>query len=137
MQRREIDLLYVTSPANLYYLLGHQSVWWDGRNVTGLAVPLDAAVKPIMFDTWDHAPGWSPVVEDGVTYGEHGFYFPEGPQAVAAALRDRGLIRGRGAPVKLLANGEAPRGLVVCVDRASAAARAKVEAAGGKVEIAS
>jgi ribosomal protein L15 len=39
--------------------------------------------------------------------------------------------------VKLLANGEAPRGLVVCVDRASAAARAKVEAAGGKVEIAS
>jgi len=97
MQRREIDLLYVTSPANLYYLLGHQSVWWDGRNVTGLAVPLDAGVKPIMFDTWDHSPGWSPVVEDGMTYGEQGFYYPEGPQVVAATLRDRGLLRGRAA----------------------------------------
>jgi large subunit ribosomal protein L15 len=63
--------------------------------------------------------------------------FAEGARVDATALRARGLIRGRGAPVKLLANGEAPRGLVVCVDRASAAARAKVEAAGGKVEIAS
>jgi Xaa-Pro dipeptidase len=95
MASRGIDLLYVTSPSNLYYLLGHESVWWDGRNVTGLAVPLEAAVKPIMFDTWDHAPGWSPMVEDGVTYGEKGFYYPEGPQVVADTLRRRGLIRGR------------------------------------------
>jgi hypothetical protein len=95
MARRGVELLYVTSPPNLYYLLGHQSVWWDGRNVTGLAVPLDAAVKPIMFDTWDHSPGWSPIVEDGVTYGEEGFYYPEGPQVVAATLRDRGLLKGR------------------------------------------
>jgi Xaa-Pro aminopeptidase len=95
MARKGVELLYVTSPPKLYYLLGHQSVWWDGRNVTGLAVPLDAAVKPIMFDTWDHAPGWSPVVEDGVTYGEEGFYYPEGPQVVAATLRDRGLLKGR------------------------------------------
>lgn len=94
MARRGLDLLYVTSPSNLLYLLGHESVWWDGRNVTGLAVPFDAAVKPIMFDTWDHAPGWSPVVEDGVTYGEHGFYYPEGPQVVADTLRARGLLKG-------------------------------------------
>lgn len=94
MERRGIDLLYVTSPANLLYLLGHESVWWDGRNVTGLAVPLDASVKPVMFDTWDHAPGWSPVVEDGVTYGEEGFYYPEGPETVARTLAGRGLLRG-------------------------------------------
>jgi large subunit ribosomal protein L15 len=55
----------------------------------------------------------------------------------AAALRARGLIRGSGAPVKLLADGDAPRNLVVRVDRASATARAKVEAAGGRVEIGS
>jgi Xaa-Pro aminopeptidase len=95
MDRRGIDLLYVTSPPNLLYLLGHESVWWDGRNVTGLAVPLDAAVKPIMFDTWDHAPGWSPVVEDGVTYGEEGFYYPEGPEVVARTLAGRELLRSR------------------------------------------
>jgi Xaa-Pro dipeptidase len=95
MARREVDLLYVTSPDNLYYLLGHESVWWDGRNVTGLAVPLDAGVTPIMFDTWDHAPAWSPVVADGVTYGERGFYYPEGPRVVADTLRDRGLLKGR------------------------------------------
>jgi large subunit ribosomal protein L15 len=61
--------------------------------------------------------------------------FPEGATVDAAALRARGLIRGKGAPVKLLADGDAPRGVVVQVDRVSAAARAKVEAAGGRVEI--
>ena len=60
--------------------------------------------------------------------------FAEGSRVDAVALRARGLIRGKGAPVKLLADGEAPRGLIVCVDRVSAAARAKLEAAGGKVE---
>jgi large subunit ribosomal protein L15 len=63
--------------------------------------------------------------------------FAEGATVDAAALKARGLIRGRGGPVKLLAEGDAPRGLVVRVDRASAAARAKVEAAGGRVEAAS
>jgi large subunit ribosomal protein L15 len=62
--------------------------------------------------------------------------FGEGATVDAAALAARGLIRGRGAPVKLLAEGEAPRNLTVRVDRASAAARAKVEAAGGRVEVA-
>jgi large subunit ribosomal protein L15 len=63
--------------------------------------------------------------------------FAEGATVDAAALRARGLIRGRGAPVKLLAGGDAPQQLVVRVDRASAAARAKIEAAGGRVETAS
>ena len=63
--------------------------------------------------------------------------FGEGATVDVAALRARGLIRGSGAPVKLLAEGDAPRNLVVRVDRASAAARAKVEAAGGTVEIGS
>jgi large subunit ribosomal protein L15 len=61
--------------------------------------------------------------------------FGEGATVDAAALAARGLIRGKGAPVKLLANGEAPRNLTVRVHRASASARQKIEAAGGKVEI--
>jgi large subunit ribosomal protein L15 len=63
--------------------------------------------------------------------------FAEGSTVDAAALRAAGLIRGNGAPVKLLAEGDAPRGLVVRVDAASAAARSKIEAAGGKVEVGS
>jgi len=60
--------------------------------------------------------------------------FGEGASVDVAALRARGLIRGRGGPVKLLAEGEAPKRLSVRVDRVSATARAKLEAAGGSVE---
>jgi large subunit ribosomal protein L15 len=50
-------------------------------------------------------------------------------------LAARGLIRGSGAPVKVLAEGDAPKNLTLKVQRISAAARQKVEAAGGTVEI--
>jgi len=46
-----------------------------------------------------------------------------------------GLIRGTGAPVKLLGDGEAPKNLSVKLHRISASARAKVESAGGQVEL--
>lgn len=94
MERRGIGLLYVTSPPNLNYLLGHQSVWFDPRNVTGLAVPLEP-VPPIYFDTYDHAPGWPPTIEEYVEYGTEGFYYPEGPQTVADVLQAKGLLKGR------------------------------------------
>jgi Xaa-Pro aminopeptidase len=94
MERRGIDLLYVTSPANLNYLLGHEAVWFDGRNVTGLAVPL-TAVTPVYFDTDDHRTGWPPMVKESVTFGDDDFYYPAGPAEVAATLRERGLLHGR------------------------------------------
>jgi large subunit ribosomal protein L15 len=61
--------------------------------------------------------------------------FGEGATVDLAALADRGLIRGTGRPVKVLAEGEAPRGLKLTVTKISNAARAKIEAAGGSVEI--
>ena len=61
--------------------------------------------------------------------------FGEGATIEVAALAAGGLIRAGNAPVKLLALGEAPRNLTVRVHRASASARQKIEAAGGKVEI--
>lgn len=61
--------------------------------------------------------------------------FGEGATIDPAALAARGIIPGSGAPVKLLAEGEAPARLTVKVHRASAAAKAKIEAAGGQVEI--
>jgi large subunit ribosomal protein L15 len=61
--------------------------------------------------------------------------FGEGATVDPATLAARGLIPGSGAPVKLLAEGEAPARLTVKVHRASAAAKQKIEAAGGQVEI--
>ena len=61
--------------------------------------------------------------------------FDEGSTIDPATLAARGLIPGSGAPVKLLAEGEAPRKLTVKVHRVSAAAKQKIEAAGGQVEI--
>ena len=52
----------------------------------------------------------------------------------AKALAERGLIRGTGKPVKVLAEGDAPKGIKLSVHKISAAAKAKVEAAGGSVE---
>ena len=48
-------------------------------------------------------------------------------------LQGAGLIRQAGAPVKLLAQGDADRAYTVSGVACSAAARAKVEAAGGQV----
>ncbi len=61
--------------------------------------------------------------------------FGDGETVDIAALAARGLIRGKGALVKVLGNGEAPKNLSVKVNRISAGARQKVEAAGGSVEL--
>jgi len=60
--------------------------------------------------------------------------FGEGATVDAKALAERGLIRGSGKPVKVLAEGDAPKGLKLTVHKISDAARTKIEAAGGSVE---
>ena len=59
----------------------------------------------------------------------------EGAEIDPAMLAAKGLIRGTGKPVKLLGDGEAPQNLVVKVQKVSASAKAKIEAAGGTVEL--
>jgi len=61
--------------------------------------------------------------------------FGEGSTVDVEALVARGLVHKGCDAVKLLAEGEAPKGVTVKVHRASAAAKSKVEAAGGSVEI--
>lgn len=60
--------------------------------------------------------------------------FGEGASVDAAQLAERGLVR-RKSRVKLLGEGEAPAGLRIQVHRASGSARAKIESAGGSVEL--
>jgi len=57
-----------------------------------------------------------------------------GREVTAAALADAGLVSHADQPVKLLGDGEAPQGLVVKGLAVSASARAKIEAAGGRIE---
>jgi large subunit ribosomal protein L15 len=58
--------------------------------------------------------------------------FEAGSVVDATALVTAGLVRA-GRPVKLLANGSLSKKVTVTVDKASKAARAAVEAAGGSV----
>ena len=60
--------------------------------------------------------------------------FGEGASVDVKALVERGLIRGAGDPVKVLGDGEAPKGIKLTVHKVSAAAKTKIEAAGGSVE---
>lgn len=61
--------------------------------------------------------------------------FEDGASISLEALKSAGLVKqGEKKPVKLLSDGEVTKRFVVSVDRASAQARAKIEAAGGSVE---
>ncbi len=63
--------------------------------------------------------------------------FGEGATVDAEALAGRGLIGKAGARVKLLGDGDAPKGCTIKVHKASGSALSKIEAAGGSVEIVS
>jgi large subunit ribosomal protein L15 len=59
---------------------------------------------------------------------------PAGTEITPESLAAAGLIRSRRRPAKLLANGELTQAVTVRGVKMSAAARQKIEAAGGRVE---
>jgi large subunit ribosomal protein L15 len=59
---------------------------------------------------------------------------PKGAEVTEESLSEAGLIRKGKGPAKLLANGEAAKGVTVRGIKMSAGARQKIEAAGGRVE---
>jgi large subunit ribosomal protein L15 len=61
--------------------------------------------------------------------------FEAGAVVDAAALSQAGVVKGRFEVVKLLGQGELTKALTIKVNRASAGAKAKVEAAGGTLEL--
>ena len=60
--------------------------------------------------------------------------FADGDTVDAEALVAKGVIKHEFIPVKVLGDGELTKKLTVKVDKVSASAQAKIEAAGGKVE---
>jgi len=71
----------------------------------------------------------------GINVGRIDDAFAAGDEVTVEALRAKGLIPKRATVVKLLGTGELTKKLSITLHRTSAAARAKVEAAGGTVEI--
>jgi large subunit ribosomal protein L15 len=59
--------------------------------------------------------------------------FADGDTVDAESLMAKGVIKHDYIPVKVLGNGELTKKLTVKVDKVSASAQAKIEAAGGKV----
>jgi len=57
-----------------------------------------------------------------------------GKELTAEVLVGAGLVAHADRPIKILADGDAPQGLVVRALAVSASARAKIEAAGGRIE---
>jgi large subunit ribosomal protein L15 len=60
--------------------------------------------------------------------------FEAGSEVTAEKLVDAGIVKSLKRPIKILAVGEISHPLVVKADKFSAAAKAKIEAAGGKAE---
>jgi large subunit ribosomal protein L15 len=61
--------------------------------------------------------------------------FADGARVDEAALREAGLVNGRGDGVKVLGDGELTKKLTVAVNAFSASAKSKIEAKGGKCEV--
>jgi large subunit ribosomal protein L15 len=80
--------------------------------------------------------GFSPLTR--VTYAEVNVErladLPEGSVVTPEFLAEKGLISKSGRPVAVLGRGEIKVALTVRVQKVSGGARAKIEAAGGKVE---
>ena len=60
--------------------------------------------------------------------------FEGGAEVTPDLLRDRGMVR-KGAPVKVLGEGQLDKALTVRVHAVSASAKGKIEQAGGSVEV--
>jgi large subunit ribosomal protein L15 len=61
--------------------------------------------------------------------------FEAGDVVDAEALVAKGIVKKASEPIKVLGDGEITKALTVKVDKVSANAQAKIEAAGGKVEL--
>jgi large subunit ribosomal protein L15 len=61
--------------------------------------------------------------------------FPPNEVVDENSLREKGLIKGKGKPIKLLGNGEINIPLTIRVHAVSRSAKEKVEKAGGSVEL--
>ena len=120
MDRRGIDLLLVTSPRNVNYLTGFDSIWFYHATPTCIALRADRE-ETVFFDSYHER------MANEFCYVDEALFFGFPPQHedvvdfIADALRDRGLLRGTAA-VEMWAHNPSPALIV--------ALRSRLEAAG-------
>ena len=77
------------------------------------------------------------VTHDIVNVGDLAKAFPEGGAVDLAAAKSRQLVKKKASSLKILGKGEVSVAFTIKADRVSESARAKIEAAGGSIELAS
>jgi len=95
----------------------------------GGQMPLIRRIPKRGFNNARHAIRYNPVNVGDLNV------FEDGARVDADAIRAAGLANGPIARIKILSGGDLQRKLTVVADRFSAAARTKIEGAGGKAEI--
>jgi large subunit ribosomal protein L15 len=95
----------------------------------GGQMPLIRRIPKRGFNNTRHGTYYIPVNVESLNA------FDNGARVDEAALRDRGLAKGRGDGVKILGDGEVTKKLSVSAHAFSAAARTKIEAKGGTCEV--
>ncbi len=106
MARRGVDLLLVTSPRNVNYLTGFDSIWFYHATPTCLALRADRD-EVVFFDSYHvRMANEFCYVDEALFFG-----FPQPREDAVAvivdALRDRGLLRGAAA-VEMWAHNPSP-----------------------------
>lgn len=71
----------------------------------------------------------------GVNLGDIDAVYAAGEEVNAATLREKGLVKVRCDEIKILGDGELTKKLKFVVTRVSESAKAKIEAAGGSIEV--
>jgi Xaa-Pro aminopeptidase len=88
MTRRDVDVLYVMSPANLCYLTGFESIWYPPRAPLGVVVTTDELVF-VDYERHQH------LVEQTAFFDEAIFFtYETAIHTVAAAFEQRGWTDG-------------------------------------------
>jgi Xaa-Pro aminopeptidase len=89
MESRGIDILYVTSPANLYYLSGYEAIWYPNRLPLGLVI--DRATPEVIVFDWSRHVGYvsTRVLCDEIVLLDYG----TAPETVARTFEERGWTR--------------------------------------------
>jgi large subunit ribosomal protein L15 len=95
----------------------------------GGQMPLQRRVPKLKGFTNPNRVAWA-VVNVGSLAGA----FEGGAEVTPDLLQDRGMVR-KGAPVKVLGEGQLDKALTVRVHAVSASAKGKIEQAGGSVEV--
>ena len=86
MARREVDVLVVLSPANLYYLTGFESIWYPPRAPVGVIIARDD--ERIVFVDYERH---QTLVEQVAHYDDAVFYsYDDAIEQIVAAVRARG-----------------------------------------------